>query len=405
MNIAIFTNNYLPNPYGVTGSIESFRNVFEKQGHTVYVFSPFWKGYHDKNPHVFRYPSVDIKIKFRFPLPIPYSRAVSRIIKELDLDIIHSHHPNLLGAAAKKWAGRKNIPLVFTWHTLYDLYTNFVPFLSSSVAARWMIHGAARYANRSGAVIAPTRSTAERMREWGVKKKIKVIPTGVSETQFVNPDRKKIRSHYAVRDSEILLVLLSRLTEEKNVEFLLRALIPVIKKYSHIKLLLGGEGYLLETLKSISENNCVKDRVIFSGLVPKDEVKDYLAAGDIFVHASKSETQGMILSEAMYTGLPIVAVDATGAKDLIAHKVSGLLTGDSMKEFSAMVELLINNPLMRETLGDNAKEIARKKYASEICAKEMMRVYEEAIAEKKTGIKKASVIYKESLEPGSELEM
>lgn len=379
MNIGIFTNNYLPNPYGVTGSIESFRKVFEDQGHTVYVFAPFWKGYRDKNPNVFRYPSVDIEIKFRFPLAIPYSRSMNRIIDELDLDIVHSHHPNLLGAAAKKWARKKNIPLVFTWHTLYDLYTNFVPFLPSRLAARWMINKSVKYASLSDIVIAPARSTAEKMKEWGVNRQIKVIPTGVTEEQFINPDRRKIRDRYGIREHEILLVLLSRLTEEKNVEFLLRALAPVVKKYDCVKLLLGGDGYLVEKLRAVARENNIQDRVIFSGLVSKEEVKDYLAAGDIFVHASKSETQGMILSEAMYMGLPIVAVNATGAKDLIAHKVSGLLTGDSMEEFSQGVELLIHNPTLRETLGSNAKEIARKKYASEICAKEMMKVYEEAL--------------------------
>ena len=126
MNIAIFTNNYLPNPYGVAGSIESFRRQFEKNGHQVYIFAPFSKGYTDKNPRVFRYLSVDLKYKISFPLPIAYSKKISQTLKNLDLDIIHSQHPNLLGTAAMKWARRKNIPLVFTWHTLYDRYTNYI---------------------------------------------------------------------------------------------------------------------------------------------------------------------------------------------------------------------------------------------------------------------------------------
>lgn len=379
MNIGIFTNNYLPNPYGVTGSIESFREMFEKQGHVVYIFAPFWKGYRDKNHRVFRYPSVDVKIKFRFPLAIPYSWKMDKIINSLDLDIIHSQHPNLLGTAAKKWARKKNIPLVFTWHTLYDQYTNFVPFLPQKFAANWIIKKAVRYANNSDALIVPTQGVADKIKEWGVRKKINVIPTGVTEAQFENPDRKKIRDRHGIRDNEILLILISRLTEEKNVEFLLRAVIPVIKKYPSTKFILGGEGYLLEKLKNISRENNIADKVIFSGLVSKKEMKDYLAAGDIFVHASKSETQGMILSEAMYMGLSIVAVNATGANDLIENNINGLLVKDSPEEFSQGLESLINNSSLRESFGNNAKKIAREKYISKVCAGKMLRVYEERI--------------------------
>jgi len=114
MNIAIFTNNYLPNPYGVTTSVESFRKEFEKRGHNVYIFAPHNRGYKDKNKNVFRYPSIDIKYKIRFPLPIPYSRKIDKEIKKLKIDIIHAQHPNLLGGAAITWAEKKHIPLVFT---------------------------------------------------------------------------------------------------------------------------------------------------------------------------------------------------------------------------------------------------------------------------------------------------
>lgn len=379
MNIGIFTNNYLPNPYGVTGSIESFREIFEKQGHTVYIFAPFWKGYCDENHRVFRYPSLDIKIKFRFPLAIPYSWKMDKLIDSLDLDIIHSQHPNLLGTAAKKWARKKNIPLVFTWHTLYDQYTNFAPFLPRAFTANWIIKKVVRYANSSDALIAPTQGVADKIKGWGVRRKINVIPTGVIEAQFENPDRKKIRDRYGIRDNEILLVLISRLTEEKNVEFLLRALVPVIKKHTNVKFLLGGEGYLAGKIKTMAKKSNIKDSVIFSGLVSREEVKNYLLAGDIFVHASKSETQGMILSEAMYMGLPIVAINATGANDLIENNVSGLLVKDSLEEFSQGVKSLIDNSSLRKNLGKNAKRIAGEKYASKVCAGEMLIVYEKAI--------------------------
>ena len=134
MKIAIFTNNYLPNPYGVSGSVESFRKVFERLA-MRYIFSRrAGKGIQDKNPKVFRYPAFETNIKIKFPIAVPYSGKISKVLDKLDLDIIHSQHPNLLGSAAMKLARRKNIPLVFTWHTLYDQYTHFVPFVPQKLA-------------------------------------------------------------------------------------------------------------------------------------------------------------------------------------------------------------------------------------------------------------------------------
>lgn len=166
MKIGIFTNNYLPNPYGVSSSVESFRKEFERMGHEAFVFAPKWKGYRDKNPRVFRYPAIETSIKIKFPLAIPYSLKIHKILKDLNLDIIHSQHPNLLGGAAARWACKYNIPLVFTWHTLYDQYTHFVPFVPKKIAMRWVIRNAVKYANRADAVVTPTPSVIDIIRGW-----------------------------------------------------------------------------------------------------------------------------------------------------------------------------------------------------------------------------------------------
>ena len=226
MKIGIFTNNYLPNPYGVTRSIETFRREFEKQGHEVFVFAPRWKGYEDNNINVFRYPSIDIEIKFRFPLAIPYSWKMNKTIKNLDLDVIHAQHPNILGSVAMKWARKlacrrgRRIPLIFTWHTLYDQYTNFVPFIPAKISAGYIIRKAVKFANLADAVIVPTDSIIPILRKWGVENKnIIPIATGVLEEEFENADGNKIREKYNIKDDETVLLMVSRLTSEKNVEF------------------------------------------------------------------------------------------------------------------------------------------------------------------------------------------
>lgn len=391
MKIGIFTNNYLPNPYGVTQSIESFRKQFEARGHEVFIFAPFWRGHEDDNPRVFRYPSIDINIKFRFPLAVPYSGKMDKIIEQLDLDIIHAQHPNLLGTAAKKWARKKSagrrIPLVFTWHTLYDRYTNFVPLVPKKWAAGYIIKKAVDYANQCDQIIVPTESVKEIIRHWGVdNSNVEAIPSGIEESAYRNPDGLSIRKKYSIKDDEIILFLVSRLTAEKNVEFLFRTLTPTLSRRERgikVKFLVAGDGYLLPKLRQFAKDNNIEDKIIFAGIVDKAEIKNYYAAADIFVYASKSETQGMIITEAMYCGLPIVAVNATGICDLVENDINGFLVPESETEFAGAVDKLVNDSELRNKFSQESARIAREKYTSTVCASKMLEIYQKAISNKK----------------------
>jgi 1,2-diacylglycerol 3-alpha-glucosyltransferase len=383
MKIGIFTNNYLPNPYGVSGSVESFRKEFERGGHEAYIFAPRWKGYVDKNSHVFRYSSFETNVKIKFPIAIPYSSKINKILDKLDLDIIHSQHPNLLGSAAARWAKKKNIPLVFTWHTLYDQYAHFAPFVPSKIAIWWAIRNARNYANKCDQIVVPTPSVGEIIKKWGVtSKNITAIPTGVEEEQFAAPERESVRKKYDIRDDEALLLVVTRLTVEKNVEFLVDTVLDILKNNEKTKFMICGDGNLRKGLMKKAEDAGLSEKVVFSGIVSSEEKKNYFSAGDIFVYASKSETQGMILSEAMYSGLPIVAVRATGAVDIVEDGKTGFLVGENGKEFKEAVQKLIDDENLRKNFGEEAKKIAREKYTSEVCAKKMIEVYEKAISSK-----------------------
>lgn len=383
MKIGIFTNNYLPNPYGVSGSVESFRSMLERLGHEVFIFAPQWKGYQDKNPHVFRYPAFETNVKIKFPIAIPYSSKMNKILENLDLDIIHSQHPNLLGSAASRWARKKNIPLVFTWHTLYDQYAHFAPFIPKQLAVWFAIRNARNYANRCDQIVVPTLSVEEIIKKWGVtNENIIAIPTGVEEDQFANPDRAAIRKKYGIKNDEILLFVVTRLTAEKNMEFLTDTALDILKKNSDVKMMIGGDGNLKDILEQKSLQAGMKDRVIFAGIVSDSEKKNYYAAGDIFVYASKSETQGMVLTEAMYSGKPIVAVRSTGVKDIVENNSTGFLVSENMEEFGNAVQKLINDEDMRKRFGEEAKRIAIEKYTSKVCAEKMLKIYEDAIAAK-----------------------
>jgi 1,2-diacylglycerol 3-alpha-glucosyltransferase len=388
MKIAIFTNNYLPNHYGVTVSIETFRRELEKRGHRVYVFAPRWKDYADKNPNVFRYPSIDIEFKFRLPLSLPYSWKMRKILQNLDVDIVHSQHPNLLGSAAKKWSRKKKIPLVFTWHTLYDQYVNFVPKIFRKMAAKYIIDKAVAYANGADAVIAPTASIVPILRKWGVRNEIRPIATGIDVEDFSGADPKIVREKFGLSEDEIVLLLVSRLTEEKNVEFVFRAVKKALEEIEtreasflgkKIRFMVVGDGYLRKSLEKFCEQEKISEKVIFCGLVKREEIKNYYAAADVFVYASKSETQGMIVSEAMYMKLPVVAVNSTGASSLMLNKANGFLVRENEEEFCEAVLKLVENTDLRRRFGEASGKIARENFTSEACADKMLRVYEEAV--------------------------
>ena len=382
MRIAIFTNNYLPNPYGVSNSVESFRKKFESWSHQVFIFAPREKNYQDKNPQVFRYSSINTNIRFKFPLPIPFSRKIAKLITETDLDIIHSQHPNLLGGVALKWARKKKIPLVFTWHTLYDRYANFVPFLPSSWVAAWIIKNAVKYANQTDLVIVPTESVIGILRKWGVTVPIEAAASGVEEALFQNADRELVRNRFSIKEDEIVLLLVSRLTEEKNVSFVFQALFDLLKKNKQVKFLVVGDGYQLPKLKAMVEKENLKEKIIFGGLVKKEDLKNYLAAGDIYVGASQSETQGMNLSEAMYMGLPIVAVSATGTDSLVKNGENGILVPENAKEFEKAVEKLVADSDLRKKMSLASAKIARENFTDEVCARKMLEIYKKLLAKK-----------------------
>ena len=381
MRIAIFTNNYLPNPYGVSGSIESFRKEFERRGHTVYIFAPKTKGYVDENPKVFRYPSIDIKYKISFPLAIPFSPSISKKLKELEIDIIHSQHPNLLGWAAKRWAKKKGVPLVFTWHTLYDQYAHFAPpFIPKKFAQWWTINNAVKYANGADQIVVPTPSVKKIIQSWGVNNpNIIAVPTGVEEPMYQNPDRKKYREKFSLKDDEIALMTVSRLTAEKNVRFLFQAVCRLLKNTQNVKFLVNGSGHEDEAVREIIKKEGVAEKVFFEPSVSKKDIKDFYASGDIFVYASKSETQGMVISEALYSGLPVVAVAATGIKDMVTNQVDGILTKDSEESLKSGISKLINDNTLRAKYSANALRIAREKFTSAACAKRLLEVYKRVI--------------------------
>jgi glycosyltransferase involved in cell wall biosynthesis len=381
LKIAIFTNNYLPNPYGVSTSVDGFRKALIAQGHRVYIFAPHWKGEQNEDEeNIFRYPSINLPTKVSFSLVIPYSSKIDKIIDELEIDIIHSQHPYLLGPIAQKWALKKNIPLVFTWHSLYDKYAHYTPFVPDAISAGWAMKNAIGFAEDCNQIITPTQSIKNLILKQNLNhQNISVVPSGVDGNLFAEPDGQKIRQKLNIQDDQIVLVSISRLTEEKNVIFLAKVVSEILIREKNAVFIFGGEGDLKEEIQEIFNQFGVADRVFMPGKLERTEVKDYFEAGDIFVYASTSETQGTIVTESMYLGKSCVAVDSTGVSDVVINNKTGILVKENIAEFKSAVFDLIKNKDKRLTMGLAAKKEALENYTIEACSKKLLKVYRKTI--------------------------
>jgi glycosyltransferase involved in cell wall biosynthesis len=380
MHIAFFTNTYHPTMSGVVRSVSAFRQQLTELGHNVFVFAQHASAYEDTEPFIFRYPAIEVPIN-DYALPIPVSPFISEVLPILKLNIIHSHHPFLLGQVATNKAKELNVPHVFTFHTRYDEYSHYVPFsqeLTKRVIIDWVLH----YLEQCQHIITPSEGMKQILEESGVSGRyISVIPTGIDVEPFRQADGELVR-HQRGWGNEGVLISVGRLAKEKNFETLLAAAAQVMQEHDHTRLVIIGDGPERKALEELAESLGIASRVEFTGRVEFAEIPGYLKAADIFCFASVTETQGLVTMEALAAGLPVVAVDATGTSDAVTHGQEGLLTENDSAALAQAIQQVISN----ESLRQQFKTAAAKKIAwfdLKVQAKKMIETYAQAIEDKK----------------------
>lgn len=382
MKIGFFTNTYLPNVFGLTHSIESFRKGLEALGHEVYVLAPKYYGYKDKNERVIRYPALFWRYKITYSIPFSYYPPINSVIDALELDVIHVHQPFSVAKDGLRQARRLGIPVVFTNHTRYEDYTHYVPLLPEALM-KWHVQGSAtNFANKCDLVISPSKEIKELIIARGVKAPISVLASGIDWQWLQNGNGKIIRKKYGIADDEVCLLWVGRMEKEKNVQFLIDVGLKVVRKNSQVKMLIVGDGSEKDGLVRRVKEKGYENRIIFTGLVPETDIAHCYGAGDIFFQPSLTETQGLSTTEALAAGNAVVAVRATGSVDLIEHEKNGLLVENDFKKCCFALQSLINDSSRRQFLGSNAREIA-KKWDYREKSKELEMLYQKLIAPKK----------------------
>lgn len=385
MHIAHFTNFYLPVINGVVRSVESFRAALTRQGHNVFVFAQSDGDYEDESPFIFRYPSLTLPLQVEVPAVIPVSPFVDQLLPSLKLDVIHTHHPALLGQAAANKADEYSLPLVFTFHTQYREYTHYFPlpqeaiqdFLKDTVT-NWLKD----FMRKCQHIVIPSESMREILtRDYGLQDRYTVIPTGLDLEPYQSADGDELRARERWQDDKVLISV-GRLAQEKNWETLLKAAGKVYKNHSDLRVVLIGDGPDKEALQELVAEIGIAERVTFTGNLPFEEIAAHLKAADLFAFASITETQGLVTMEAMAAGLPVVAVDASGTRDIVDDGKQGYLVPNDVDALATSINQMFESPGKMRRFSFKALKKA-KAFDVDRLTKKLFSVYEQAIQDKK----------------------
>lgn len=331
--------------------------------------------------------------------PAVFPAEITRAFENERFDCIHVHHPMFVGPLGVKLGKRYGIPVIFTCHTRYEDYLHYIPAFrvdgkSSAVkkrAVEWIrtkvIPSYIRwFADQCDLVLAPSAGMQRVLRGYGMKSRSAVFPTGLEERFFrTSPERAmRIRKEWG-RGKKHLLVTVSRLEREKNYGFLLRGIAGLRDRIGDdFHVLILGDGSQKAELKVRASILGIQDMVTFVGNVPNDQVRDYLEAADLFLFASTSETQGIVLAEAMAAGAPVVAVRAVGTDDIIENGVNGFLTEESEEEWAGCAAEILSCGNL-EKMREAARLSAENYRASKLAIYEAM-LYNQCICEKRAEV-------------------
>lgn len=379
MKIALFTNTYLPHVGGVARSVNTLEEACRARGHEVRVVAPEFDGA-VPSPHVLRVPAIQHFNGSDFSVRLPALNVVRDFMEDFKPDIIHSHHPFLLGDSALRESWKLQVPIVFTHHTLYERYTHYVP-LDSPALKRFAVQLATEYCNLCHQVIAPSESIEHLLVERGVTRPILSIPTGIDTAFFAAGDGSRFRERAGIPPGARVIGHTGRLAREKNLMFLAEAVAPCLAADPAAFFLVVGDGDARTDLFHYLRRHAGEHRFHFTGSLSGPDLADAYAAMDCFVFASQSETQGLVLAEAMAGGTPVVALDGPGVREIVRDGENGLLLEShaSAGDFTAALRRMMEDPELALVCSRNARSTAAE-YDTARCITRVLECYENLIA-------------------------
>ncbi len=387
MKIGIFTDTYLPDINGVATSSHILRHALEKHGHEVLIVTselPDDSDYKDEE-NVLRLPGIEMKKIYGYRISNIFSFKGMKEITNQGLDVIHIQTEFGIGIFGKIAAQILNLPVVYTYHTMYEDYTHYVAggLTPLNTIVKKSIENISRiYGDNCTELIVPSEKTKEALISYGLEKDAHIIPTGLILDAFdeKNIDQEKvaaIREQYQIKD-EFVVTFLGRLAPEKSVELILEAGAKLKQDGVHFKMMIVGKGPSLDDLKEEARRLKIDDVVIFTGPVTSDQVPNYYHASDMFVSASITETQGLTFIEAQASGLVVLARHDKNLESVIVDGKNGFYFTDAkdLAEKIKIVQTMDTTDIRRQAYLD------AQQYSDDVFYEKVYEVYQLAIEHK-----------------------
>ncbi|MEX0387344.1 glycosyltransferase [Spiribacter onubensis] len=324
----MMTNTYLPHVGGVARSVSAFTEGYRDQGHRVLVVAPVFPDMPADEPDVVRIPALQNFNGSDFSVVLPVPGRLDEALDAFEPDVIHAHHPFLIGSTAMRVATERRCPLIFTHHTMYEAYTHYVPG-DSPALKRFVVELSTSYANSADWVIAPSRSVAGVLQRRGVESPVEVVPTGIDRDAFGAGNGQAFRERVGIDTDARVIGHVGRLAEEKNLDYLGAAMVEAALQDPSVHCLVVGEGPAGDGLDARFAEAGIAGRLHRPGALALPALADAYSAMDVFAFASHTETQGLVLAEAMAAGVPVVALDAPGAREVVNAHNGWLLASDA----------------------------------------------------------------------------
>jgi glycosyltransferase involved in cell wall biosynthesis len=378
MKICLMTNTYLPHVGGVARSVSTFAAEYLRLGHEVLVVAPRLPGRTSRKAEaiVERVAAIQNFNGSDFSVRLPLAATLSSRLDEFDADIVHAHHPFLLGDTALRFARNRNVPVVFTHHTKYEDYVHYLPFASPALrrAAKEL---PTAYANLCAGVIAPSDSIARMIKRRGVEVPVAIVPTGIDTKAFAEGDGARARRRFKLPPKAFVVGHVGRLAPEKNLPYLAEAVGTFLKQNRNAWFLVVGGGPSEEKLREIAKKHGVESRLVLAGAQTGQNLHDAYQAMDVFAFSSRSETQGLVVAEAMAAGVPVVALKASGVREVVVSGKNGWLLPPAARpaEFAAQLQRFAANPKARRQFSAAAVATADT-FSRTHCAERALAFYE-----------------------------
>jgi glycosyltransferase involved in cell wall biosynthesis len=390
MRIGMMADIYKTQVSGVTNTIALIKRWLEKEGHEVFVFTFGDDEIIDNEKNIIRTTGVPV-VDTGIYLNLRYNRQARHLL--YTMDITHVHHPFVSGSLAMRYCVPRNIPVVFTNHTRYDLLAQaYLPILPDTIGDAALKAYLSPFYRACDLVIVPSPSMRQVLEEhFGLVTPVEVIPNGLDLTPYRADIQPIDRSLFGFSTNDVVSIYVGRLSPEKNLSLLLRAFYGVAMTYDHVRLLVVGDGPERENLEAQVKHMNIGSKVYFTGMVEYKEIPGYLATSDIFVTPSSAETFGLSTVEAMAAGLPTLGIDAPGTGDIIEDGITGLVTTDDLAVFTAKLVLLSTNHELRKVMGRQAVQES-KNYDIQTTTSILVQHYQQLVEKSKR--RKKGVYYK-----------